>query len=190
MKGGPPASQLSGDITPQFQLDDANYLENRMVASWRSYGAFVSAAANAGLSSAVFLRNPSSSGIVAVIEKIFLATGGAASNPQLTRGTPGPGNQTAGVGAGSRDLRQTAVSASLIGSSVNAGGVNGFIFWAGAPAMPANSQQDVIVTENQEIVLMPGDIVAGWGNLANQGISVSFFWRERALEEGELLTGG
>lgn len=187
MKGGPPSPQLSGDITPQFQLDDANYLENRFVASWFSFAGIVGVAAGgAGNRSAVQIFNPSGSGIVAVIEKLSIQTT-AIDQPQVTRQAPGPSNLTAGVAQGARDSRISKTSTVLLKSSVNAGAINGFGMWAGA-TLGATSI-DVILTENEELVLMPGDFYTVWVNTLNQGENVSFFWRERALEEGELLTG-
>jgi hypothetical protein len=45
---------------------------------------------------------------------------------------------------------------------------------------------DVIIDENQEIPLLPGDSYVFYANTLNQVLAVSFFWRERILEESEL----
>src|SRR5260370_33791823 len=97
MKGGPPSAQLSTEIASQIELDNAGWLENRFPMGWRSYGGFAIGAAAVGQTSAVFLRNPTTSGIIAVIEKLTIVMGAAASTPILSRSI-GPTNQTAVVG--------------------------------------------------------------------------------------------
>lgn len=184
LKGGPPSPQLSSEVQPTFELESAMNVENRFVHSWRIFGGFgFGAAGGAGNRSAVQLFNPATSGVIAIIEKVTYFSS-ATDTPSLTRSAL-PTGLTTGVGQGSRDLRAAAVSSCLLKTSVNAGAVGGFILWEGSvPA--ANNQVDVIQTHNQELALLPGDNYTLFGGTLNQAVNVSFFWRERAQEEGEI----
>jgi hypothetical protein len=51
---------------------------------------------------------------------------------------------------------------------------------------PANTTDEFIFTEHHELTLAPGDQYTVWATVANQGIDVTYYWRERVLEEGEL----
>jgi hypothetical protein len=55
--------------------------------------------------------------------------------------------------------------------------------WQGAYG--ASGMADVIFTEDQQIPLLPGDSYVFYANALNQVLAVTFFWRERFLEEAE-----
>jgi hypothetical protein len=183
IKGGPPAPQLATEVSPNLQLDDANYLENRWNQSWRSFGlGSVSPAVAAALS---FFRisNLAGSGVIVVIEKAFVGSGTGANQDQLQL-TRGPVGAVAGSIGAVRDLRISGGSAANL-TTGSAAAFSGVSLWFAN--VKSFTTVDVILTQNQEIVLMPNDVLTFWGTTVNTPISAGFFWRERALEEGELV---
>src|SRR5437879_1331505 len=68
MKGEPPAPQLAGEISPNFQLFSG--VENRYLEAWDRFAAGVNVAPVAGNLSGIRLRNPAGSNIVAVLERV------------------------------------------------------------------------------------------------------------------------
>jgi hypothetical protein len=188
MKGDPPAPQLAGEITPQFQIDDAQNMENRFPAGWRSYGLVLGQAAVAAQHSAIRIFNPIGSGVIGVIEKatIFSIAAVAADSPFISRLQGGVAFTTSVVG-GLRDLRQGPSSGSTIqlatGSAVNSTGLG---IWQTSYGAGANVTVDAILNEHQELTLAPGDSYTFWSNIVNQALNGAWWWRERPLEEGEL----
>jgi hypothetical protein len=51
--------------------------------------------------------------------------------------------------------------------------------------MTTNTNVDVIVFEDHEITLLPGDALDVANGVANQALGVTFWWRERFLEDSE-----
>jgi len=186
MKGGPPSAQLSTEIASQFQLDDADALDLRYLASVRSYGALVTViAGGVGNSGAIRLRNPVNSGVIITVEKVTLFSQPAVSAiPVLTRGPLGNGDFPTVLGTTApRDSRIGGGQSASI-SSTTVGVISGIIL--ARALLAANAQYDVINDIHQEIVVMPNDSVTIFETSTNQAMQGGFFWRERALEEGEV----
>lgn len=184
MKGGPPSAQLSTEIASQFTLDDAGNLENRFLAGWRSYGFNATVAAGgAGTFAQVRLRNPAASGVIVVVEKIiFSNNAGGVTAPLINRGPAGTVDLAATFTGAIRDLRMgPAASSSILSTGVPVT-IPGATLWTGVSLV--NTSIDAILDEHQEIVVAPNDVLT-MSLQANSALTVSLFWRERTLEEGE-----
>jgi len=186
MKGHPPSPQISGELLPVLVTENMMSLELRLLQSWRSWANQLNAAGVAAQFSAIRLRNPAGSNVLAVIEKVTIFEA-AADQPIITRGPNNPTSDLANLAtAGNiRDVRMGPIGPASIISFGSGAAVTGSKWWQGA--LTANNLTiDVINYENQELVLGPNDQVTIWGQVLNQQVSGTFFWRERALEEGEL----
>lgn len=187
MKGSAATRQLAGEIAPGFVLFSGT--ENRGLESWKIWAQSQSVAASVGNLSAARLRNPAGSRVVAIIEKILLHTSSAATGAVVDR-LPDPGaNLTQLRTPVTRDLRMiTGVqSSTLICSDGNpaaqAGGVQQQLFLI----LASNVMWDCIWPPEQEIVLSPGDCMDIYVLNTNTILNYNVFWRERALEESELV---
>lgn len=190
MKGGPPAPQLGTEITPAIPLflgREARYLEG-----WSSAAGGATPGPAAANSSAVRLRNPINSGVIAVVEKIMVAGGAATDLPNLTFMFPGGGFVDLPlvgfrVGFDPRSGATNAVPAGGVVCTVTAKNNNavrsGSLF--AFMAAPINQQADFIATDIEEIVLLPDCAIDVTSNNLNQCINVNFQWRERPLEDSE-----
>lgn len=187
LKGPTPIGQAGGEILPVLETENMMSLELRLLQSWRSWAnTLAPGAGGAGNRTAVRLRNPTGSNVIAVVEKItFVGSGAAVDFPFITRGPTGTGDLTSSVTAGNvRDVRIGPLGPTILQSFSTAATVVGINWWQGALAV--NAQSDAILYSNQELVIGPGDVMTIFANTLNQGMLVSYFWRERALEEGEL----
>lgn len=188
LKGGPPSPQLSTDIQAAIAIEQG--LENRYLQSWDRFGHNGVQAAVAAIQSAIRYRNPAGSNIVAVFEKITLisnagtinqvgaqlgpiavdyATSAAATLARLdARGRPNTGLQISRTGAAAEVDVGFSFATAFLG--------------AAAGALP---MYDVILTDDQEIPLLPGDALQIVCSTVNIGIQSAVLWRERTLEESE-----
>ncbi|SRR6266849_1952391 len=188
LKGGPPAPQLSTDISAAIAIEQG--LENRYLQSWDRFGHNGVQAAVAAVQSALRYRNPAGSNVVAVFEKIVVISNAATINQvgvqigpiaadYATSMTP----TLARLDARGRPLTGLILTKSGAGPEVDVG----FSFstaFVGA-AVGAIPQYDVILTDDQEVPLLPGDALQIVCATVNIAIQSSVMWRERALEEGE-----
>src|SRR5262249_54291915 len=180
MKGGPPASQLAGDVSMQMQIPLG--AEWYFLEGWYLYGSAASSPANAANTSAFRFRNPTNSGVVAIIERAVVTgdalpdTWGVASGLATT--------SLANVAVvGLRDQRNTAASPTSIFSSANTSpAIVGNGIMRGATAA---SQTFEFVAPGEELVVAPGASYDFFQNTINQAAKCSIFWRERAIEESE-----
>jgi hypothetical protein len=183
MKGGPPSPQLASEIATNVQFFSG--VENRYLESWNRFAAAQSDAALAANTDAVRLRNPTGSGVIAVIEKIYADSGTA----QLVTLSLGPSNAALAGGA-------QALTTARLDKRTNQ---NPTLEISGANNSPAglSSQKligllsstlgyDFILSVGQEIPLLPGDAVQITSSVVNTTLDVSFIWRERSLEDSEL----
>jgi hypothetical protein len=183
IKASAPLRQLGGEVIPITTIFRG--VEERYLESWDRFGMRAAVAAAAGNSSVVRLRNPANSNVLAVIEKVTLGSSvtgldlliqqGAIANDAANivtnaaqrldnRGRPNP----------SIVISQQAVTPANVGLISE-------IFTA------INVTYDVVVYENQETTILPGDAFQVVSNVLNVGFSCSFFWRERFLEESEKI---
>jgi len=188
MKGPAPAPQLSSDIS--MQMSFFNGVENRYLEAWNRYAVQFGVAAAAGIFSAMRLRNPVGSNVIAVIEKATAIVSAADTVSlgdqhslqadlvvfaflQLNWDPRGGGNVV-------------TLLPTLVGSSSDAthpGASLGTKLAGAAPS--ANSTYEFIQSLNQEIPMLPGDVLEMSVQTANTAARFSWAWRERFLEDSE-----
>lgn len=183
MKGEVPAPQLAAEISTHFAL--FNGAENRYLEQWDLFGAALNIGGAALNQSAVRLRNPSGSNVLACFTKIS-ATVGAASNVLMYNGVTTTDLATVTSIAKSRFDARSRPSPTLIASIQNTA--------VTAPTLdnlavqnpaPTTGFLEIIAYECQEIPLLPGDAIELVAQTVNVSIFGSFFWRERFLEDSE-----
>jgi hypothetical protein len=185
MKGGPPSPQLASEIGAGFVL--SNGAENRYLESWDRFASAISNPGVAGQLSTVKLRNPIGSNVVAVIEKVLVSTPNTdTAGIDLQGGI----DQTDGaivsgtLGAG-WDTRGRTQATCILSRSQNAAPVG--MAAKARILLISNTPWEFIGTDIAEFPMLPGSsmqVVRNTGGL-NNDIFVSFWWRERFLEESE-----
>jgi hypothetical protein len=188
MKGRANLPTLSADL--QMGVNFNNGAENRYLEAWDLFGVQAFMAAIAAQPGQLELRNPASSGVIAVVTRAAwvesiatVPTGAVLTTLQLTRGATTDQN-TARVAVG-WDQRSRPASTLLASfNSAAPAAVGGTTTGIGFGANVANVGIELI-PPGQEIPLSPGSalsIVSGNVNTASAGV---LWWRERFLEESE-----
>jgi hypothetical protein len=154
-KGDPPSPQLAGDIQPSFGLFSGN--EHRYLEAWQRY--------------------------VGVIEKLAVAVS-VADTLFLVKLSAQAADLTNVIGGAVRfDARGTQASTLITSRDNNAGSGLGTI---ALPVLVAGAAPyDLVLDDNQELTLLPGDAVTMTTTAVNSVINVTAWWRERSLEESE-----
>ncbi len=179
IKGSPPLRQLGGELLPVISIFRG--VEDRYLESWDRFGIVMQAAGGVGQFSAVRIRNPAGSNVIAVFEKILL-TGNAVQQYQAVLGVQGSDLTPVGSSGIRLDARGRQSPQLILSNSTNfvAAGTNLFIL-----SGQSSVNYDYIWDENQEIALLPGDALTISTNVVNVNIVCNFMWRERFLEESE-----
>jgi hypothetical protein len=186
MKGPASLVTLNEEVHAAFPLFSG--VENRYLEQWQrfaSVGAPVTAPA-AGNRAAWRIRNPAGSNVIGVIEK-FLMFANATDQPFLNFNnvaTVMPTESTPSVGSTNLDGRgQQGGSTCIISASLNFGAV-GAANWQ--MIIPINTNLELVLIEDQEMVLAPGTQITVIANtLAQALVTVNVIWRERFLEDSE-----
>jgi hypothetical protein len=185
MKGGPPSAQLSTEITANLQLFHG--IETRYLEGWNRFGQEQAVlAGGAGNVGQVRIRNPGTSNVIGVIEKIIIANINAGTEqPTVFQGVQPADLTTIVTLTNARfDPRgnptPTLIMSSKSNSVLTTYGSNRAVY-----GMTTNTNVDVIVFEDHEITLLPGDALDVANGVANQALGVTFWWRERFLEDSE-----
>lgn len=184
MKGGPPARQLSSEI--QFAHGIFHGCENRYLEQWERFGILINQNAVAAQSSDFRLRNPAGSNVVAVVESIIVANTNAATAFQVfvENGRNVAGDLAVIVGNANSGLdNRGRATPTLISSTTNNGAGLGAAFMV--INLLANVTAQMIVTDNQEVPILPGSAIQVSTNTVNVSLGVSMIWRERFLEPAE-----
>lgn len=179
VKGGVPIQDIDPLVKLAFLFKTGN--EDRYLQGWNRFAMAAVVGAVAAQFGAVRLRNPAGSNLVAVIEKAN-AWGGLADQPNVRQLVTNV-DFTAFTPA-KLDTR-TIANSGLSASTGNAAAQAGTAIAEGQIGTSQNTV-DFILTENQEMTILPGDSVSIWNNTVNQGFQAAFTWRERALETSEL----
>jgi hypothetical protein len=185
IKGRQPAPlTFSGELSAMWPLFHG--VENRYLESWDRYAfAFALAAGGAGNFNQFRIRNPAASNAITVFERIAFCSS-VADSPLLTHGAAAADLTSAVTITNARwDSRGRPTSA-MIASDNSVTPQTNLASTAYAANTAANVPIEFIWYENQEIPLLPGDAIQITSNVGNQGNQAMFWWRERALEEGEL----
>ena len=183
VKGGAVITDIGGEIIPVFPFFFGR--EVRFLEGWESFAAQLSIAGVAANFSAVRLRNPPSSNVVAVIEKIVAFSTTAGDNPMLSFLTPSPADYGTLGASAAVDTRSRQISTLIISAKNNNAVIAGSPILRGAYPN-ANTTYDWILTDTQELTLLPNSSLEVSSEIAAQNIFVSWLWRERALEDSEL----
>ena len=178
IKGSPPARQLSSEIV--FQHPIFHGQENRYLESWDRFGIGFTNGAIVGQRSGVRLTNPSGSNVIAVVEKAMFSIP-TTEFVNLEYGTVGASLSNA-IASIPMESRGRTASTCLLSFNVAVLSTLNVI----AQFQPiALTGWDFIADTIQEVSLPPGTSVQMDGNAANVAITVSFWWRERFLEDSE-----
>ncbi len=189
LKGGPPSAQLASEIMPIIQFPMGR--ETRVLESWFLYASSVQIAPVAGQFGKFRLRNPKTSGTIAVVEKLDILTTVSASATSNFIYYVDDG----GVSAlatfpfvqqiDTRAKKATSLSFSAETSAASAVGVN-IILQDGIGATAQNLIQ-FLLTDDQQIVLNPGTYIQFQSGAQNVPATITLWWRERAMEESEVV---
>lgn len=180
VKGGPTTVDINHQIGVTFELPIGS--EERYLFGWNRFGSAINAPAVAAQNSAIQFRNPPTSGVIGVIERLSVNLLSALTRSQIGfRYGTGVGDFTTIVNGIALDHRQQTGSPLITSAGTIASFVNTFLVTA------VNSGLDtaIISTVNQEINLMPGDFIVAYDNTVNEAITVNILWRERAIESSE-----
>lgn len=182
MKGEPPAPQLSTEIQPVIALPLG--AEFRYLESWNRYGSFSSFGAVALQNTGIAFRNPSTSGVIAVVEKLVMqVTVATVAGVNIAMVTTAANYANLSANARRLDARQIGNSPIVISTDNNVAlGGNAYNIYH---LDTANRDYEIILHEHQEITVLPGDRLTMVTGDVNTGFAVNFVWRERNLEESE-----
>lgn len=185
IKGTVPTPQLGTEVMPVVSMPwgvEMRYPESWIMHSWEVVIAALAANLNAAM-----LRNPASSGVIAVIIKVqYVNNGGANDNCIMSLGPRTTDLPTPITIASPScfDRRAGTQTSAMIASIQQA---------AGPQTAPPDrlfitippGTYDLINDGVQEFPLLPGDAVAFRNGVVNQGSVWSLWWRERAIEDSE-----
>ncbi len=183
MKGPASVPQLSSELQPVIQMFHGS--EDRYLESWDRFGQFILQAGGAAQNAAVRFRNPKSSNIIAVLEKILYTDSSAAADSiQVSLSNQTADFTTVPALAGTTlDIRGRNAPTSILSSQINLAALVGSQILAALVA--PNVSWDFIVDGIQELPVLPGMSYDFRNNVVNQAITLSFIWRERFLEDSE-----
>lgn len=184
MKGPASLVTLSDEMMPVFPLFHG--AENRYLEGWNRFASAQNIAASAANTSCLRLRNPTGSNLLVCVEKVSVAFSLADTTNALFRGTATTDLGT--VGSVLRmDSRGNPNSSAILSVQNNAATAppltGGLAMWGTFAA--ANTLQEIIYQEDQELPLLPGDAIQMQAGNVNEGLLVSIWWRERFLEDSE-----
>jgi hypothetical protein len=193
IKGSPPVRQVGGEIVPVMTMGYG--VENRFVELWNRYAAGVAVGPVAAQVCNFRFRNPLGSNCIAVLEKIIWTPN---QNDSLSWGRNLSGgvtlpttDLTVAISGIAIDLRQLipgltpGPSNSVIRFSRDTGSSANNFTYGFAQAL-ANTTYELIIEEQHELPLSPGDVFQLDTGVVNGKSFLSAIWRERALEESEL----
>jgi hypothetical protein len=183
MKGPAPSPQLASEVAATVSLFYGK--EHRFLEEWHIFGFNQNVVLVAAKVALLQIRNPASSNVVCVFEKIkFNGNGSAADGFVYSQGAKTADLTTLLPGTNIRfDPRHPPNSSMVISSDNLAVPVD--LQVRDAFNLPVNTNLDVIATDIQEVVLLPGDAALFRNTTLAQNLSITLWWRERFLEESE-----
>lgn len=178
---------LAPEIMPVHVVP--NGVEHRFLDGWERFAVQIFQGGISANQSGFRLRNPSGSNIVAVVESFIVSNEGATVFTYVTT-----------FGASAADLasilsvtlagldnrgprQQPMLIASFQASTPSIAGLTGG--WNRLTIPAGNTGQNLIVTENAEIPILPGGAIQIVNSVVNAALTVAVVWRERFLEEPE-----
>ncbi len=191
MKGAASVNELASIITPQLSIHvDADQRYNE---GWESYSSFGVGLANATAGSAVQLRNPLTSNVLAVVTRILLSDAGGAANDTIVleigaKLTDYAGASTIGRALDTRITRFSALVGSInpVGGAVALGSAVAQVTFLAGGAFPTNVSAGFDFLDGfQRVVLTPGFTLQLRNATINQGVTAVYMWEERTLGDAE-----
>ena len=181
MKGPANLVTLSDEMQAMFPL--YNGVENRYLESWERFSFQFNTTAVAAQFSQAQIRNPSGSNVIAVVEKIsFTNFAGATDQPVISYLATSA--DMTNIGTTTQFDVRTRPHGSLIASQqTNAAGSISSIVQTQIAV--GGVTQDVILTDDQELPILPGIALQAFSQIVNQALHGTFWWRERFLEDSE-----
>lgn len=184
MKGEPPSPQLASEIMPTLPLPLGN--EYRYIEGWDRFGAFANqGAGGVGTFSTFQLLNPAGSGILCVVEKLLFNTALNAESVSVQM-DHGPTALGTVVVVQRLDRRTVKSSGALVRTATPGAAQANAVTVAGYNVVAAIPQYEVILTDDQELTVLPGSALIVFSGAANIALQVSVWWRERPLEDSEV----
>lgn len=181
-KGAPPTMSVGPDLVPTFPLIPGAELD--YLLSWNRFGFSATLAAVAAQFGFGQLRNPAGSNVVGEIVKIAGAVNVATTGISLVMGVSALAQGTA-ASVVRMDARLGALQPSIAATTGTAvsplAGLNAIELFRRSTA----DTFEIIMVPPCTIPLLPGDAVILAGGGANNVFDVTFWWRERVLEESE-----
>ncbi len=196
MKGGPPSAQLASEIMPVWMIYHGT--EDRVLDDWLRFAGQATSVATAGVAAGCRLRNPLNSNVIAVIELLSFFTRNLASDEvtvDIRFDNPTDLSVPNASGPGPLDPRPWTGSPQLTagGSGLSPLKLSGSaaVFTTNFPflkfaAPTIFTSVNVIYTPDQELLLLPGMAITLFLGTLNSSHTVSFVWRQRALEDSEV----
>lgn len=179
MKGPASLASISDEMMPIWAF--RNGVENLYLEAFDRFGTAVAIAAVAAQVQGARLRNPAGSNVVVIVEK-FSASASPASQLNWSYG-PLSTDLSTPMSIGQLDSRGRT-STSMIVSQGSAASITGgtIIFAQNGLAL---TNYDLIWDANQEIAILPGQMLQVVTNNVNTLLTVGMYWRERFLEDSE-----
>lgn len=172
---GPLTLHVSEGVQPVVLMDDLT----QEVQQFREAAGTGQAPAAAGFVPEVCLANPAGSGILVLLDRVWIATG-TAQNVDIG---PHVGPTTAGLWKGWRDQRLTIPTAAATQpvATVGAQSTQAAVPWGARYFRWYCAATTEYEFGNLQMVLRPGTGVELSGVTANSNLTVDFDWREREL---------
>lgn len=180
IKGQAPVPQLGSEIMPVFPVFAG--IENRYLEGWERFAWGIEITSGGGTLSGIRMRNPTGSNVIGVIESLILSAANTDAF-EIMLSPSGADLTTIAAPANPRlDARQRPLPTLIQSSQTTTPAVTSVKLKA---RLLTNTSFQFINTDNQEIPLLPGEIIQGVPVTAAQTWGLSFIWRERFLEEPE-----
>lgn len=182
IKGGVPSPQLASEIIPVLPIKSG--VENDYLFSWENYSLVTSIGPSVGNASGIRIRNPVGSNIIAVLKKVVMLTTVADNVIIVSYALVSAGDMLSAVSPGrALDTRVRPSSTCIVSADA-------------PPAVPANTNimafallaatdRDLINADCHQLPLLPGSHYQVTTNTVNTILRVTFYWKERFLEESE-----
>lgn len=162
--------------------------EDRYLQGWNRFWQLGNISANAATVGGSQLRNPSGSNAIVVVEKLMLGNQGT-STTTVTRFNLSAGATTTDLTGSSstgvnQDTRGNPNSVAIL--SVQNNPSPGNLTTIVNQFTSTSVAGDLILTENQEMIILPGQGLRVVSQTANEAEFNHWTWRERPLESSEL----
>jgi hypothetical protein len=174
-------------ISPELQVDYTilTGVEDRYLQGWNRFMLTTTTAAAAGVLSGFQLRVPPGSGILCVVEKLYMSPAATAfCSPVIFANASSDLATILSTNPARIDPRGNVGASTIASSGTHAAltTIAAFDMLAG----PTFNALDWIANPNQELTILPGDCMRAHCRLANTACNFAVLWRERVLESSEL----